>query len=209
MRKWILMFAALGLLAAGPVWAQCNDGVDEICIIWDYPDPGCQNCTSYMGGPINAYVVLVNPSAAGGVSGFEFLVCNEDGAPLVPPASNFVTGWVLPPGAVNVATAPEFIVGLATPQPWAPLVLMVEMQLLIFAPDCWCFGVSPVATPSIPGEMAYADGADPGNIIPLYPCTGTGWPSCFMACLNCTFCPPGPPVGTEPATFGSVKAIYR
>ena len=60
MRKWILMFAALSLVAAGPVWAQCNDGVDEICVVFDYPDPGCQNCTSFMGGQISAYVVLVN-----------------------------------------------------------------------------------------------------------------------------------------------------
>jgi hypothetical protein len=191
--------------------AQCNDGPNEICIVFDYPDPCCQNCLypAPFGQTIQGYIVLHNPTAVGGASGFEFQVCNPGGAPFLPPSGCFVTAWGLPTGAINVYDPPVFAVGIPTPLPQEPCVLLVTMDILVYCQDCWCFGVMPLDMPSVPGQMVYADGADPGNLIQMYPCTGPTWDPCYMACIGCETCPPDEPIGTDTATWGNLKTLYR
>ncbi|MFH1842907.1 MAG: hypothetical protein ABIF77_06840 [bacterium] len=208
MKRLVTILAVASLLMVGPVFADCNEDPDEICIVFDYPTSCAQNCISMFGAPLSAYVVIQNPSAAGGVSGYEFMLCREGGAPFVVPPNCYLAGYVYPPNAINVATEPEFIVGLGVPLPQEHCVLLLTINMLIFCPDCWCFGVQPVPSPSIPGAMAYADGADPGNIIPMNPCTGGDWDSCTMACINCEWCPPDPPVDAEHQTWGQLKSLY-
>lgn len=206
MKKLLVTLSILCL--AGVAVAQ-NPDPDEICIVFDYPVDCVQNCIQTGPAPLTAYVVLQNPSVAGGVGGFEFLLCREGGAPWSVPAGCYEAAMELPPNAVNVSQHPEYIVGLAAPLPQAPCVLLLTMNLLVFCPDCWCFGLQPVTVPSIPGEMAYADGADPGHLLPLAPCTGSDWDSCTMACINCTWCPPDPPINSEGSSWGNVKSLYR
>jgi hypothetical protein len=209
MSRLIILFAAAVLLTGGQAFAQCNNGPDEICIVWDFPGEGCQNCTQFVGGIISAYVVLQNPSTPAGILGFEFMLCNQGWAPFLPPPMDFVIAYIIPYASINYFEPPEFTVGLPSPVPWSPVIQLVEIQILVLDLTCWCFGVMPRSTPAIPGYMAFADGADPSHILPMYPCTGPDWDSCFMTCLNCEFCPPGPPIATENLTFGGVKAIYR
>lgn len=209
MKKWIMLIAAAALLTGGPALAQCNNGPDEICIVWDYPGAGCQNCTQFYGGILSAYVVLQNASTPQGILGFEFMLRNQGGATFLPPPMDIIIQYVLPYPGINVLTPPEFAVGLPYPVPWSPAIPLVEIQMLILDFTCWCFGVAPISYPSIPGHMVFADGGDPGNLLPMYPCTGPNWDATFMTCINCEFCPPGPPIGTTNMTFGSVKAIYR
>jgi hypothetical protein len=209
MKRWIMLLTVASLLIGSQAFAQCNNGPDEICIVWDFPGAGCQNCTQFYGGVISAYVVLQNASTPAGILGFEFMLRNQGGAPFLPPPLDFVLAYIIPYYSINVLTPPEFAVGLSIPLPWSPAIQLVEIQMLILDYTCWCFGVAPLSTPSIPGSMVFADGADPGHLLPMYPCTGQEWDSSFMTCINCEFCPPGPPIATENMTFGGVKAIYR
>jgi hypothetical protein len=206
MKKLVVLLAVASLFVCGNVFAQCSEDPNEICIFFSEDCYTCNNCLSFVGGPAYAYVVLMNCTQAAGVSGFEFCLCNDDGSPFAPPvgSSIFVSGYTLPPGNINAATAPCFAVGLSVPLPWSPCMTMVTVNLLVFSPNPWCFGAEPMVPASIPGHMAYADGADPGLLLPMYPCTET---SCFMACLNSGDCPP--PVAVEDATWGGVKNMYR
>jgi hypothetical protein len=206
MRKWIALIAVAGLAVAGNGLAQCSSDTDEICIFFSEDCQVCENCLPPgTSGSHAAYVVLMNASEPSGVSGFEFCLCNEDGTPLTPPPNYFVTGYTYPPGAINAATEPCFAVGLAAPLTWSPCITMLTINMLVFGVDCWCFGLEPNVPASIPNQMAYAAGADPGLLLPMIPCTGPE-NSCAVACVNCPECGP---VATEDATWGSVKSLYR
>jgi len=208
MKTLLLLMAMATLIVAGPAQAQCNPDPNEIGIFWE-PDCGnCLNCIDFIGGELTAYVVLINASQPGGVHGFEFSLTNADGSTFMPPPMDFVISYNLPPGGINVDTAPDFIVGIATPLPWSPCITLISISMLVFAPESWCFGVRPISFPSIPGHMAYADGADPGNLLPMYPNTGPDAPDYMMACLNSFDCPTGP-VATENSSWGTLKSLYR
>ncbi|MFH1842135.1 MAG: hypothetical protein ABIF77_02925, partial [bacterium] len=127
---------------------------------------------------------------------------------LTPPPGDFITGYIEPPPPFSVQNWPEFIRPCIPPLPAGECVWLLTMQMLIFSTDCWCFGVRPVDNPSIPGHMAYADGANPMNFIPMTPCTGSHGELGVMACLNCEWCPPGGPISTENVTWGAVKTLY-
>jgi len=204
--KKLLLLLLLGSLAGGNSFAQCHDDPNEICILFLEDCGVCENCLPFVGGPADAYVVLMNSTQPAGVSGYEFCLCNEDGTPLAPPvgSSIYVTGYGYPPGAINDATEPCFDVWLAMPLPWSPCITLLTIQLLILSPDPWCFGVEPWEFSSIPGHMNYTDGINPGLILPMYSCTGE---ECYMACINEPQCPP--PVAAERATWSTVKAMYR
>jgi hypothetical protein len=226
MKKWVLCLVLGGVLIGGVAMAQyvpppppvppwpdtvCpHEDPDEICIVFDHPADCCMNCTQFFGGQYSAYVVIQNLSSPSGLSGYEFCLCNWDGTPFMAPPSCFITGYTYPPGAINAATEPCFAVGLATPLPnagWCTKILTIN--LLVFCQDCWCFGVEPNIPASIPDHMAYADGINPGLLKILNPCTGPDQDSCYMTCLNCPWCPPDPPIASEPSTWGALKGLYR
>jgi len=207
-----MLLAVVSLVVSGNALAQCHDDPDEICIIFDYPDECCDNCLPPpVSGIIHAYVVLHNPSTPGGVFGFEFRLCNSGGGQFAPPAGSYVLAYNLPVGCLNVSSPPEFVCGCAAPIPWSTCVLLVDMEILYMSQDCWCFGVEPTFSPSIPDHMAFVDGDDPGHLLPMLPCTGPidGMPqeSCTMACINCADCPTGP-IGADKSTWGYLKALY-
>jgi hypothetical protein len=216
MRQIITLLAIVVLITTPPVLAQCPQGdPDNLCIVFDYPGDCCQNCwppdpsTIPYTGELAAHVVLQNPSAAGGVLGFQFWLCDESGLLFEPPFGCMVTGYTLPPGAINVCPEPKFVVGLTAPLPWASCILLVSVEMIIACWDCWCLGAMPDPMFEIPEPMLYADGGDPGNLIYMYPCTSSGWADYQMACVNCDYCPPGPPLAIEEASWGHIKELYR
>jgi hypothetical protein len=203
------LLIAMAMLVGGGALAQdCpNPGVNEICIVFDYPGDCCQNglFPAPMGQTVMGYIVVHNPDSPGGIGGFEFQVCNPLGADFAPPAGCFVTAWSLPPGGINVYDPPVFAVGLPSAMPLAPCVVMVEMAILVYCADCWCFGVRPLDTPSVPDQMVYADGVDPGLLVQMHPCVGPYADSCEIACIGCATTP----VGTEDSSWGNLKTLYR
>lgn len=208
MRKFLMLMIVASLGLAGLAHAQCNPDPNEIGIFWSENCDACQNCLNYIGGPAYAYVVLMNPTQPGGVLGFEFSLTNADGSGFISPPAVFLVGYYLPPGSINVDSAPDFIVGIAAPLPWSPCITLVTIDMLVFDPTPWCFGVKPILYPSIPGHMVYADGADPGNLLPMYPNNGPDATDYAMACLNSPDCPPDP-ISSEETSWGSLKSLYR
>jgi hypothetical protein len=208
MKTLLVLIAVISLGLAGLANAQCNTDPDEIGIFWTQACENCITCLDFFNGPTQAYVILINSTQPGGVGGFEFSLTNADGSLFAPPPADFVTTYTLPPGAINVASAPDFVVGLATPTPYSPCIILVTIDMLIFDPAPWCFGVKPFITPSIPGHMAYVPYDDPSFLLPMYPNTGPGVTDYTMACLNDPNCPPGP-IATEETTWGTLKSLYR
>jgi hypothetical protein len=203
----IVVLATLGL--AGMASAQCNPDPNEIGIFWTEDCGECVNCIQFIGGITTAYVVLANVTQPGGVHGYEFCVVDADGSsPTPPPASIILLNYHYPPGGINVWDPPCFAVGLSAPIPWSPCITLLRIDMLVIGPEPWCFGVGPTDQPAIPGHMAYADGADPGNLLIMYPNTGPDASSFAMACINDPMCPPYP-VDLQETSWGTLKSLYR
>jgi hypothetical protein len=194
MKKLLVTLAIVCM--AGTAFAQVDPDPNGIGVYFDMA--GTQYCYEFLGGPVSAYVVITNPTQDAGISGYE---CHVS---YVLPAGNYDTGWTLPAGGLNVSTAPDFVVGMGSPLPYAPSVVVATLGLLMFAPGCMEFYVGPANTPSIPDVPLYADGLDPGLLIPLQVSSGSS--ELPVAQLNCGDCIV---IGTEDATFGGVKAMYK
>jgi hypothetical protein len=194
--KKILVTLAIVCLA-GTAMAQVDPDPDGIGMYFDLD--ATQYCLDYTGGPVSVYLVLTNASEPTGISGWECHVT------YTVPAGDFETGWVLPAGSLNVSTAPDFVVGLAAPAPWAPAILLGTYGILVFATGSMEWYVGPADTPSIPGVPVYAAGDNPGNLIPLQMVSGS--PDLPVAQLNIGC--PGDVIGTQQETFGSVKAMFK
>jgi hypothetical protein len=206
MPRILLAVIGCGLLAGVGARAQLAD-LDQVCVVFDFPDGCRQNCfDAPLGETYSAHVVLQNPSEPSGVSGYEFCLCNTGGESLQPPAGTYLVGWFYPPGAI-IDPGPCWVLGFNTPEPWAPCVWLLTIQLLTFTHEAWCFGVEPTENPTLPGHVAYAAGDDPANVLPMWPCTGPQGGSCDLACIDDPECPP--PITGAGMTWGATKVLYR
>jgi len=86
----------------------------------------------------------------------------------------------------------------------AAAINLMTITLMLLSPDCAYFYIVPHPYPSIPGEIVYADGADPYNLIVMH--QSTGGPDNPVIGINCD-CPP--PIATDQASWGVVKRLYR
>jgi hypothetical protein len=195
MKKLVALAAVASLVVGGQALAQVDAGPDGLGMFFD--TGATEYCMDFTGGQVNLYLMLVNCSEPTGISGWECHVT------YTVPSGNFETGWTLPAGSLNVSAAPDFVVGLGAPLPFAPAMLLATYGVLAFVPDPMMFYVGPCNTPSIPGTAVYAAGDDPGLLIPMSPVSGN--PELPVAQLNggCGV------IGNEDATFGQVKNLYR
>jgi hypothetical protein len=195
MRKWIALICLVSLATAGGARAQIDPDPDGIGMYFD--TAGTEYCRSAVTGPTSVYLLATNISESSGLSGWEAHVT------YTVPAGCFETGWVLPAGSLNVSTAPDFVVGLAAPAPYAPAILLGTYGILVFCPDCIEFYVGPSNTPSLPGVPLYAAGDNPGSLIALQQSSGGPDNPVLQLNCDCTI------VGDEPTSFGGVKSMYR
>jgi hypothetical protein len=124
---------------------------------------GLQNWAQSYGEAVTLYLCLLNASAPSGVSGWE---CRVEWT-----GDLMVLGWHPRGVAINVATPPEFVVGLGAPLPWQPSIVLMDFQVFSWTSGPRLFYLHPVAVPSLPGSMVYAAGSDPGSLIPM------NWPT--------------------------------
>jgi hypothetical protein len=185
------------LLAGGNAAAQIDPDTDGVGI---YTDASAEiYCSAHpAGAPSTIVVCLTNPSAQGGVYGWE--------AKITFPVTLFILATVYTGGGLNVGDPlqGQYIVGIPSPLPWAPVIVLCTFTILTTIPDCSWIYMGPLDNASIPGEMVYADGADPGNLIIMR--GSTGGPDIPVYGINCD-CPP--PIPNESETWGGVKALYR
>jgi len=111
-----------------------------------------------------AYIVLKNPLGPADVTGFECMLLGSDRL--------LLEDVVLPPGAFNFSTLPEFTVGLGTPQPSSDSILLATLSYMALGvPDNEPIALVPKPNPSIPDAMALISG--PEHVLrPMYPISG-------------------------------------
>ncbi len=198
MKKLVVLIGLVSLVFSSGAMAQIDPDDDMLGIYFDV------NATIFcadapVGAPSPAYLCLTNPTYVGqdgeAVSGWE---CNVEVTEGV-----FILAWLLTEGAVNVSLPPDFIVGLATPLPWSPVIVLMELTVGVFAPGAINFTLHPSDTPSFdPPSPGYAAGDDPGLLIPLGYSAG-GEVVCAVINGDCNV------TADEDATWGSVKSMYK
>jgi hypothetical protein len=197
MRKLGALLAIASLLSGGGSLAQIDPDLDGVGIYWDEAATiYCHEVPPF--SPTVLFLVLTNPSAAGGVGYMECKLGFD---------SNQVQilGTVFPGGGINICDPfPNICAGYHPPLPWAPTITLMSLQIFPLTAECSWLYLEPYDNAAIPGQMAYADGDDPGNLIPMYPSTGDFAYPVFGA--NC-FCPP--PIDVVDSSWGAVKTIYR
>jgi len=144
-------------------------GSDAIGI---YFDPGTyQEIEWYMQDDqpevVTGYLVLREPSDPAGVYGWECRFSVE--------GQVFAMDWQLQGTAINVGEPGEFIVGLASPLPWAQDVLLATGTFLaqVDPAGAALLKLGPISTPSLPGQMAFLGGSDPNLLLPMTTATGS------------------------------------
>jgi hypothetical protein len=184
--RHLLLGAVLALLLI----PQPTPAADEVGIFFDeHGDQNCVRAEPY--STMNAYLLLLDPSASGGVSGWE---CGLDYENVM------LTDVVYNGQALNVHSVPDFVVGLGSPLPWSSVIKLVQLSVLVMGSDPVGFYIYPSSTPSLEGTPAYADGANPDNLLPMTP--KTIGERALVAGINRPGCIP------EGATWGHVKSLY-
>lgn len=141
-----------------------NLGLPDVVGIWfDQTGQMNQHQTTQPNETVTAYLMIQNPSAQWGASGWEACVeMTGNGTALT---------WDLEGEAFNALSPPCFAVGIGgSPIAGSSPLLLGTLTFLQPDPDTpTYFHIHPVGAPSLPGRPLYADGADPGRLIPLTP----------------------------------------
>lgn len=215
--KKLLILAAVLALAAPAVAVPTDPGPNGLGF---YSDLGGVSNTASPAPytPLNMYLLATNVTQNCGISGWEGYV-------LINPTS-FPAGitFDIGPEALNVFTAPSFQVGFAVSRVGNPILLLTITTFYLGGP--FYFGIAPgypssfnTGDPNVGYAPGYADGCDPGILIPFTPSSNTPWgampwylsnPNVVMSkayllgTANAT-----PPIATEKSTWGGVKDLYK
>ncbi len=140
-------------------------GQDQVGIFCDQAYTQNEFLVETMPALVTGYLVLIEPSAAAGVGGWELCAGIEG------PGEFF--NWNLEGQTINADQPPCFTVGIGGPPlPAGPAVLLATFQMIVTELQPVALTLAPKFFASIPGSMAYLDGADPENVIPLTTVTG-------------------------------------
>jgi hypothetical protein len=115
---------------------------------------------------VTGYLVFSNPSVSTGVGAWE---CAYDLT-----GNGQFLGWQFEGQAINVGDYNNLIVGIGgAPLPFGPTILLATFQVLVSNPSAILeLSLSPTQFPSIPGQMVWAPGGEPGVLLPMLPVTG-------------------------------------
>ncbi len=157
-----LLVAVSMLLACGMALAQ---GSDEVGVYFDDGYSLASMEVTSFPEVVTGYLVMHEPSAAAGVSGWELCAALDGPAQF--------SSWTLEGQTINTSTPPCFTVGIGgAPLPAAADILLATFQLIVTDLQPVYLSLKPKYNPSIPGSMSYLDGADLNHIIPLATTTG-------------------------------------
>jgi hypothetical protein len=166
------------------------------CIGIYFDGEATQYCRARASGQMEAYLFLINPTDSTGVIGWE---CRID---VDVPEGNYFAGFELRGDCINAANAPDFAVGLGTCLPWADIVHLATLKLIVVTSEPWHFYIRPALHASVEGRAAYAPCANPSNLIAMQPVSGD--PDEPVAWINAPC-----EVDTESHEWDKVKTLYR
>jgi hypothetical protein len=206
MKKFAILLALS--MVASSAFALIDEGNSSLGFYFDNQgDVNCFAPTPFV--PFTAYVIIANPQVQN-MGGFEFSWRFNP----QPAAAPIITGFVLPPQALNIGTNYNVIVGLGggliTSE--ATVVASISMIATAAIPADTYVQVGPATPASHPLHAAYNNFNNPAEIIDLNFSTVDGVANVInaqgfvvpgvarMACAG--------PIATESATWGSVKALF-
>jgi hypothetical protein len=203
MRKAFVAVALLSLLipALGLAQAPARPGPNQLGLYTATDETARANVTIVL-AQFDLYLVMTGCTVPEGVFGWEVQINF--------PATGLVLGAATLFGsAVNVGTLPDYAVGLATPLPFAPAIVLAQWQPFVLSGDPMYAFFAPITNPSIPASMVFAGGNDPGNLLPMNPSSGDLSLAVFGFNTGPLPHESGGTIPTEEGTWGGVKAIYR
>ncbi len=144
-------------------------------------------------GVQEAYLVLKNVSDPLGVYGWE---CRH----VLDSTGIFFLQAILNGTAINVAQAPDFMVGLYEPLPAGPDVLLATLSYLVAEPYSEArLLLYPMPDSSLPGSMAFAAGSNPELLLPMNSVTGSN----VVAYMNVSMVDATPPAAPALTASGN------
>ncbi len=170
MKVFVTLLVALLIGAtSGIAWAQPGIAPPLPDHLGVYTSEDCaSDNVDIVGSMTTIYCVLTGTSELN-VSGFEFNL-----TPATSPSFIFAGATIPFPDVVNIATPPEFLVGLSNPVPPGAFNELTLASLDYFILDSLpvYLYLEPISsrTPSIPGSMAYI--TNYSDAIPMYPVSG-------------------------------------
>jgi hypothetical protein len=206
--KKLISVLTLALMVASSAFAIVDDGTSSLGAYSDMN--GDSNCfTVAANTPFNLYWIMAN-SDVQNLGGFEFAWRFE------PTLTHFILATTLPAGALNIGTANNMIVGLGLGLITSEATVLATQQVMVLQTVAAAHITAGPATPdSIDGEAAYNDFNNPADIRVMNWATydgvevtrnAQGWLVPGLATLNGA-CPP--PVASETATMGNIKALWN
>ena len=166
--------------------------------------------------PFMVYAVVTNTTAQG-IDAYEFsyeMVVPAGSEGLLFRLSNNIADGAAPGVDLreSAALGGDHIVGLATPLPASPAVIVHSWQYMVLGNFPVYVYLRAASVPSLPGGFAVVQDIATGLMTVGQ---ATGGPDIPVATINSASCSdpedPGPefPVATEDASWGSVKSLYR
>ncbi len=159
LRTRILALFVLSLILATPTLAQ-----DKVGVYWDGASSQNVGTTAATPGSTTGYLVLQDASNTSGVLGWE--ACFDINGPGV------FAGWTFPGDAVNAGTDPCYAVGYTSPLPYSANIVLGSFIFVATDVGPITISMEPDWFASLPGEMSYIPGDDPGALIAMTTATG-------------------------------------
>lgn len=149
----------VSVVLAVSFWAQISEAQTDVLGIYTSADEaGVEYVDLTVPSTLSVYLVLRNGSELGGVGGYECRLELDPGISL--------TGVTLPPGGSRFSNLPDLVVYLPTPVPFGPNMLLGTLDLFVMASPV-TIRLQPASNPTIPGEMVYLPGDDPGRTVTM------------------------------------------
>ncbi len=150
---------------------------DVLGIYWDSDYNWIEIVNPAPNSLFTGYLVMSNPSATGGILGWE---CQVE---VLGPA--IMLGWQLQGDNINIGSGSDFVVGLASPLPFTDQTLLGTFEVIATDPEEYVlFNVLPTHLPSVVDQMSWIPGSDPDALLPMH----TRWGQPLVATIG----PPSP-----------------
>ena len=199
--KKVLALVGLTLLMAVPASAQVDPDLNGLGIYFDL-NTFEQRCSPTGPAPMTmlyVYLVASNIRPDLTMGGWECSVYHDV------PGLSYLSTTVHGQGPINIMTPPDFMVGLGMWMDWAPYHHLATLQYFVMSnvPATWRVGPLRGTFQSIPGEACYADGIDPGILVPFQPPQGSWDLPAAKLYQVCDI------VAVEDETWGGVKGMFK